>query len=224
MMVFKILAMADLHDRVEMLELFNEMNFDLIVFCGDLHNGSNREKARPAAKALASIGPPVLIVPGNMDRRDVIPDLWNEAGLINIDRKSYRVGSYGFIGVGGMVVRNPSRLGDPSKYYHLDDEVYESMATTYPNIIGSAYRIVITHQPPRDTKDIMYSGERTGSISLRKFVEEYKPDLLLCGHIHEDRGETRLGSTRILNVGEMRKGYAASVDIGEIIEISWIEP
>jgi len=224
MTVFKILAMADLHDRVEMLELFNEMNFDLIVFCGDLHNGSNREEARPAAKALASIGPPVLIVPGNMDRRDVIPDLWNEAGLINIDRKSYRVGSYGFIGVGGMVVRNPSRLGDPSKYYHLDDEVYESMATIYPNIIGSAYRIVITHQPPRGTRDIIYSGERTGSISLRKFVEEYKPDLLLCGHIHEDRGETRLGSTRILNVGEMRKGYAASVDIGEIIEISWIEP
>jgi uncharacterized protein len=222
-MVFKILGMADLHDQVEMLDSLKGMNFNLIVFCGDLHNGSDKEMARPAAEALAALGPPVLIVPGNMDRKDVIPDLWNEMGLINIDRSSYRYESYGFIGMGGMVVRNPSRLGDPSKYYHMDDEVYKSMASVYPNISSSTWRIVITHQPPRDTRDTIHTGESTGSISLRKFVEEYRPDLLVCGHIHEDRGETQLGSTKIINVGEMRKGHAASIDIGEIIEVSWIE-
>ncbi|NTV28428.1 MAG: metallophosphoesterase, partial [Methanothrix sp.] len=68
----RILGLADLHDHWEMLGLLKDMNADLIAFCGDLHNGSTREKARPTVKALASLGLPVLIVPGNMDHKDVV--------------------------------------------------------------------------------------------------------------------------------------------------------
>jgi Icc-related predicted phosphoesterase len=53
-------------------------------------------------------------------------------------------------------------------------------------------------------------------------VEEYQPNLLLCGHIHEDRGEESLGYTKILNVGELGRGYAALIELGETIEVEWI--
>lgn len=216
--------MADLHDQVDMLDYLNGIDFDLVVFCGDLHNGSDRELAMPVAETLSKLGPRVLIVPGNMDRKDVVPDLWNEVGLINIHRGSYHYRSFGFIGMGGMVVRNPNRLGDPLRYYHLDDDVYQSLSKAYSDILRSVYRVVVTHQPPREALDTIYSGERTGSVGLRKFVEGYRPDLLLCGHIHEDRGKTQIGSTEVVNVGEMRKGYAAIIDINEKIEVRWIEP
>jgi Icc-related predicted phosphoesterase len=53
-------------------------------------------------------------------------------------------------------------------------------------------------------------------------VEEYPPDLLLCGHIHEARGTCFVGSTRLVNVGELRQGFAALIEIGEEITVNWI--
>ena len=55
----RILALADLHDRVDMLDRLKDrvegIKPHLIVFCGDLHNASDREAARPAALALAGL-------------------------------------------------------------------------------------------------------------------------------------------------------------------------
>ena len=218
----RILGLADLHDHMERLDELKNIDADLIVFCGDLHNGSNREEAMPAAVALARLGPPVLIVPGNMDHKDVVPDLWREAGLRMLHQTFFRHGDYGFLGLGGMVAKDPRRLGDPARYYHRDEEVYKALAAAYPQISGTKCRIVVVHQPPRGAQDTLYNGESSGSVCLRRFVEEYQPDLLLCGHIHEDRGESRIGSTRIVNVGELRRGFAALIILGEEIRVHWI--
>ena len=226
MSTFRILGMADLHDNIEMLNKLNDIDLDgdidIIAFCGDLHNGSDKELARPVAEALSKLGAPVLIVPGNMDRKEVVPNLWKEVGLINIHERSYRMGDYGFIGMGGMIVRNPSRIGDPSRYYHTDEDLYKSLVNTYKDISNLTYRIILTHQPPRNARDTIYSGEKTGSISLHRFVIENRPELLLCGHIHEDRGEVQIGSTKIVNVGEMRMGHAVIIEIDKTIGLKWL--
>jgi Icc-related predicted phosphoesterase len=218
----RILGLADLHDRIEMLDRLKDIDADLIVFCGDLHNAGNRETARPAAFALARLGPPVLIVPGNMDHRDFVPDLWEEAGLLMLHCSSFCLEDVGFLGMGGMVARDPRRLEDPARYYHHDNEVYETLAAAYQEISNARIKIVVVHQPPRGAQDTLYNGESSGSVSLRRFVEEYQPDLLLCGHIHEARGESFIGSTRIVNVGELRQGFAALIEIGEEIAVNWI--
>ncbi len=219
----RILGLADLHDRIESLDRLRTIDSDLIAFCGDLHSGSHREAARPVAAALARLGPPVLIVPGNMDHRDVVPYLWKEAGFIMLHRSSFRCGEYGFLGLGGMVAKSPLRLGDPDRYYHRDDEVYPALAEAYQGISDAKCRIVVVHQPPRGAQDTLYNGESSGSIGLRCFVEDYQPELLLCGHIHEDRGECSIGSTRIVNVGELRQGFAALIALGEEIRVDWIQ-
>jgi Icc-related predicted phosphoesterase len=218
----RILGIADLHDRIESLGRLKNIDSDLIVFCGDLHNGSHREAARPVAAALGSLGPPVLIVPGNMDHRDVVPDLWREVGFIMLHRSSFRHGECGFLGLGGMVAKNALRLGDPARYYHRDEEVYPALAEAYPEISDAKYRIVVVHQPPRGARDILYNGESSGSTGLRRFLEDYQPELLLCGHIHEDRGECLIGSTRVVNVGELRQGFAALITLEEEIRVNWI--
>jgi uncharacterized protein len=225
---FRILGLADLHDCLEMLGRLKGIDADLIVFCGDLHNGGSRETARPAAVALAGLGPPVIIVPGNTDHRDFVSGLWEEAGLKLLHRSSCRltcpVGEIGFLGMGGMIARDPRRLGDPARYYHRDEEVYEELARSYLDLSGAGVktRIVVVHQPPRGAQDTLYNGESSGSISLRRFVEDHQPDLLLCGHIHEARGESFIGSTRIVNVGELRQGHAVLAEIGEEIRVQWI--
>lgn len=219
-----ILGAADLHDCVSRLNSLPVRKVDLIAFCGDLHNGSRRDEARPAAEALSRLGPPVLIVPGNMDHRDVVPGLWKECGLHMIHGRSFRQGSYGFVGLGGMVARNPERLGDPTRYYNREEDVYSTLAAAYAEIGNAEFKIVITHQPPHATRDRLYNGESSGSIGLRRFVEEYQPDLVICGHIHEDRGEARIGPSTVINVGELRRGYAALIGLGDSLKINWIEP
>ncbi len=226
---FRILGLADLHDRLKMLDRLKGIDADLIVFCGDLHNGGSRETARPAAFALAGLGPPVIIIPGNMDHRDFVSGLWEEAGLQILHRSSFRLtcpfGEIGFLGMGGMIARDLRRVGDPARYYHRDEEVYEELARSYRDLAGAGAKtrmVVVVHQPPRGAQDTLYNGESSGSICLRRFVEDYQPDLLLCGHIHEARGECFIGSTRIVNVGELRQGHAVLVEIGEEIRVQWI--
>ncbi len=213
----RILALADLHDCLEMLERLrckvSCINPHLIVFCGDLHNASNRMAARPVALALAGLGLPVLAVPGNMDHRDAVPDLWQEAGLIMLNRACYHYGSAAFLGMGGMVARDLHRLSDPARFYHRDEDVYRELSALYPQAAGAKCRIIVVHQPPRGVQDTLYNGESSGSFSLRRFIEEVQPDLLLCGHIHEARGAGYIGRTKVVNVGELRKGFGAIVEI-----------
>jgi Icc-related predicted phosphoesterase len=223
---FRILGLADLHDRLEMLDRLKGIDADVIVFCGDLHNGGNQQTARPAAFALAGLGPPVFIVPGNMDHRDFASCLWEEAGLQNLHGSSVRIpsalGDIGFLGMGGMIARDPRRLGDATRYYHRDEDVYEQLARSFQDISGTKIKVVVTHQPPREAQDTLYNGESSGSQSLRRFAEDYQPDLLLCGHIHEARGECLIGSTRVVNVGELRRGYAVRIEVGNEISVHWM--
>ena len=157
-----------------------------------------------------------------MDQREVVPYLWEEAGLLMLHRSSFCLGDVGFLGMGGMVARDPRRLEDPARYYHHDSEVYEILAAAYQDISNARIKIVVVHQPPRGAQDTLYNEESSRSVSLRCFVEEYQPDLLLCGHIHEARGECFIGPTRIVNVGELRQGFAALIEIGEEIAVNWI--
>jgi uncharacterized protein len=219
----RILGLADLHDRIDMLSRMKGFLADFIVFCGDLHNGGSKESARPVALSLAGLGSPVLIVPGNMDHKDVVPDLWGQARLKMLHRSSCRRAGLGFLGMGGIVARDSRRLGDPARYYHQDGEVYETLAAVYPKIIDTEFKIIIVHQPPRGVQDTLYNGESSGSVSLRRFVEEYQPDLLLCGHIHESQGMGLIGKTRIVNVGELRRGCGAVIDIDDRIEVKFIQ-
>ncbi|MCU0637714.1 MAG: metallophosphoesterase family protein [Methanothrix sp.] len=219
---FRILGLADLHDNRAMLDRFQDIDADVIAFCGDLHNAGCMETARPAAMALARLGPPVLIVPGNMDHKDYAASLWKEAGLHMLDGSYCQMGSVGFIGMGGMVARDPRRLDDPARYYHRDEEVYHTLSKCHREISGAAVRIVLVHQPPCGAQDTLYNGQISGSSGLRRFLEVHQPDLLICGHIHEARGESFVGSCRVVNVGELRQGFAAMIEIGSEISVSWI--
>jgi predicted phosphodiesterase len=49
----RIFAMADLHGNVETLSSLQDVDVDLIAFCGDLHNMGHIDQARPVAEALA---------------------------------------------------------------------------------------------------------------------------------------------------------------------------
>lgn len=219
----RILGMADLHSHAERLAGLEDLDADLIAFCGDLHNGGTPEEAVPVADALASLGPPALIVPGNMDPKGFVLDLWRDVGLKVMHARSCRSREIGFVGFGGMAISDLTRISDPKRFYLPMENAYESLSRSHVKISGSSRKVVLSHQPPRGACDVVYSGEPVGCVSLRRYVDDFCPDLLICGHIHEDRGIAELGKTTVVNVGEMRQGYAALIELGEQIKVEWIE-
>ena len=45
-----------------------------------------------------------------------------------------------------------------------------------------------------------------GSKGLRRAIEMTKPDIVICGHVHEAEGiEEMVGKTRVINVGKKGK-------------------
>jgi|GEM_PF-6385974 len=56
----RILAIADLHGRVEPLSKLEGQDFDLVLTCGDIHGRGTRSDARSLVETLASFSPTVL--------------------------------------------------------------------------------------------------------------------------------------------------------------------
>ena len=49
------------------------------------------------------------------------------------------------------------------------------------------------------------------STAVRKFIEEFQPDVCLTGHIHEAKTEDQIGKTRIVNPGLFEEGGYAVI-------------
>ena len=71
----------------------------------------------------------------------------------------------------------------------------------------------LTHGPPWGVCD-----GRKGSNAMRRAIENYQPEAVICGHIHEGRGTDKLGNTKIYNVSVL-SGLA--VWIGKPPAMDW---
>ncbi len=68
-------------------------------------------------------------------------------------------------------------------------------------------KILLTHCPPLNTNCDITNSLHVGSSAIRKIVEEFQPEINLCSHVHECYGkEDFIGKTRIVNVGELKRG------------------
>jgi Icc-related predicted phosphoesterase len=61
-----------------------------------------------------------------------------------------------------------------------------------------------------------------GSKSVRKMVEEKRPILLICGHVHEHEGREILGETLIVKLAPAEKLRAAEIEIKDSIDVNFI--
>jgi hypothetical protein len=66
---------------------------------------------------------------------------------------------------------------------------------------------MVPHVPPNGTKiDMIGNGAHVGSHSVRDFIKKHKPDISISGHIHEARGNDKMGNTLLFNAGMFREG------------------
>jgi hypothetical protein len=208
----RILAAGDFHIKQSRMKRFIEINKDikpdLSVICGDITSFGPAEAAK---EFLDSIPGKVLAIPGNLD-----PIAVNEAVVeskaIFLHEKKVEEGGYTFIGLGG------SLPGIFSYQEYQEDEIEEILEGLRPDPL-SRNAILVTHMPPYGIKDLARSGKHLGSRAIRKWIEKYQPQVVLCSHVHEDPGYELSSQTWVVNCSIGLKGEASLVEFvgtGEI--------
>lgn len=205
----RIAYLVDLHGRFESVPAALEQigPVDVLVLGGDLTNAGTPGEVEQAIESLRLLTPTLVAVAGNMDSAAIDARLV-ELG-VSLDGRGLVLGDVGLHGV-SAAPRSP--LGTP---YEVPDEQLGLQADAgHAHVAGCRTRVFLPHAPPRDTAcDRLRSGLPVGSPSVREFVERAQPDLVLCGHIHESRGEDTIGRSRIVNPGPAFAGHYAIVDI-----------
>jgi Icc-related predicted phosphoesterase len=78
--------------------------------------------------------------------------------------------------------------------------------------------ILLLHGPPYQHGDRTSRGNHTGSPSLTATIERIQPRLVVCGHIHEARGEYRIGDSRVVNASQLDLRYEPYL---QVFEMEW---
>lgn len=76
------------------------------------------------------------------------------------------------------------------------------------NKITDSIDIIVSHAPPYGIADkVADSGEYAGSKDVLKMINTLKPQLLICGHIHEGMGTYKYKDTIVKNVSLIDEKY-----------------
>jgi Icc-related predicted phosphoesterase len=199
------LLLSDIHGRVSLLRrIVKTSDYDLALVAGDLSNyagGGYGEVLELLSESL----PLTIVVPGNVDPPEILN--LSLGNVVILHTSVVDVRGLLIAGVGGGI--GFSFWGIPYlAEYHIADFVKNLSEELRRS--SRALHILLTHTPPYNSGvDRLYSGEVVGSKALRNFLEEFKPLLHVCGHVHESRGVSTLGRTTVVNPGPAMVGYYA---------------
>jgi uncharacterized protein len=154
----------------------------------------------------------LYVMAGNDDPWFVDEVLASSNAIVFCDDRVVRVGPHEML---SSSYANPTPWDSPRE---LDEEaLYAHLKKLADELEDPGRAIFNLHVPPYDSRldtgpdlkpDLTprYSGGQpvmkpVGSHAVRQLIEETQPLLALHGHIHESKGETRIGRTLALNSG-----------------------
>jgi uncharacterized protein len=189
----KLLAFSDLHRDLGQAEKLVEMSAeaDAVIGAGDF--ASVHEGLEETIGALATIKAPTVLVPGNNETADALREAtasWSAATVLH--GEEMQIEGVKFFGLGAGVPITPWDWS-----FDLDDDSASGMLAECPE--GAA---LVLHSPPHGHCDSSGSGDHFGSKALLAAIEQKRPRLAVCGHIHESWGcQSQIGETPLYNLG-----------------------
>jgi Icc-related predicted phosphoesterase len=189
----KILAFSDLHRDLDQAATLVEMSADADVVIGAGDFASVHEGLGETIDALSSIARPTILVPGNNETEEALREAaasWEAATVLH--GEAVTIDGAEFFGLGAGIPVTPWDWS-----FDLDDGAAAAMLGDCPE--GA---VLVLHSPPQGHCDTNSGGDHFGSRALFEGIEEKRPRLAVCGHIHESWGcESRIGETPVRNLG-----------------------
>lgn len=189
----RLLAFSDLHRDLDQATTLVEMSreADVVIGAGDF--ASVHEGLAETIAVLSAIEAPTVLVPGNNETDEALREAtadWSAATVLHGDGTA--IDGIEFFGLGAGVPITPWDWS-----FDLDDEAAAAMLAPCPE-----EAFLVLHSPPRGHCDASAGGDHFGSEALLRAIEQKRPRLAVCGHIHESWGcESRIGDTPVHNLG-----------------------
>ena len=188
----KFLAFVDLHEDKKvlqkLLERAKQEDIDFLICAGDLSQfGHNLGYV---LRQLDNLGKKVYLIPGNHESNQVFNSiLINYPNCVNLHQKD-------------LEIENHVLLGYGEGGFAREDAEFRKVAREWYGKHKEKKTILITHGPPQGTTTDFLEGNHIGNKDYRAFIERIKPQLAICGHIHENAGAIdKIGETKVINPG-----------------------
>lgn len=190
----KLLAFTDIHGSLTALKRIEHKvkseNPDLLICAGDI--SVFEHGIAGIFRRLNKLNKKIIMVHGNHE---------SSTTYIKYSRIFKNII---FAHKGRFIENNLLFLGYGGGGFSQRDREFEQLAKSKFNEIIKNNKnkkiIFITHAPPYGTRVDKLGRNHTGNKSLRDFIEKYKIDLHICGHLHENFGkEDKIKNTRIIN-------------------------
>lgn len=203
----RILSAGDLHGDAGIVKKLAERaeneNVDIVILCGDLTESD--EKTENMIGPFLKKNKKVLIVPGNHESLATADFLSQFYGIKNLhgysvklidplkdkNNKNRHIGVFGCSGVNIGI------------HQITDKDAYDILKRGNDYVEDSDIKIMVTHVHPSGTKIEKFTQFFQGSKAVRRAIDKFQPDVMLCSHVHEAEGlEEKIGKTRVINVGQ----------------------
>ncbi len=203
----RIISFGDIHMKPEQAKMIPKIKeADCVVVSGDLTFNGGRAEAQEVLTPLTALHHKLYAQIGNMDKEEVDVMLTEQG--INLHGRSVLLGEVGLFGLGGS---NPSPFSTPSEF--SEEDLAKKLWEAYEGVKTARFKVLFSHPPPINTKlDKITTGMHVGSQAVRDFIEQTDCHACICGHIHEAVGTDKLGTTFLVNPGELRKGGYVSIE------------
>lgn len=210
----KFLIISDGHGDLDVLDKLDSefKSCDVVLFGGDFAKFKEPESGLPFLQKLIKKHDSIHSVLGNCDEPEFLEII--EQYDISVQKSLVFGLSFSFIGCGGGTKFTGTTPNERS-----EDEILSDLKMLSDDVdLGWSKLILITHNPPKDTKtDTINGGIHVGSEKIRTWIEEHRPFLVITGHIHESAGIDYIGETPVINPGALCEGKYA------IVEVEWDE-
>lgn len=195
----KILAAGDIHGDRSLAEKLAKQaeseKVDLVILCGDLTQ--EEQSTEGIIGPFLKKGQRVVIIPGNHETFATADFLAELYGIKNLHGCYLKYKDLGIFGCGGADI-GLSKL--------TEDEIFYNLKKGFQGVKDLKKRIMVTHIHPEKSIIEKFSRFVAGSKGVRKAIDEFKPDILICGHVHEAEGlEEQIGNTKVINVSKSGK-------------------
>ena len=194
----KMLAAGDLHENAvgvkKLAEEAEKEKVDIVIINGDISNFG--EMPNGMIKPFVEKKKRVAFVTGNHDMPGITEVLRERYDVIDVQNHAIIYKNVGIFGCGGANIMHMN--------FTSDDEMFNYLSNGFRYVKGAKKKVMVTHIHPKGSLIEKFSFP--GSEAVTRAIYELKPDIHICGHIHEMEGfEEKIGETRVICVGSRGK-------------------
>ncbi len=200
----RIFAVADIHARFDRLrrirETLADAAADVLVIAGDLCQFRRQPEA--LLDQFEEVTVPVLAIRGNSDPVRIEELFEIHPNFTPLHLRTVEVAGTSFVGASGTL---PLPFASAVAW---NDRAVEARLRA----LVTPKSVLVVHPPPYGFLDRVLGRIHAGCRAVTRLIASNRPQLVLCGHIHEQPGVVTLADTVIVNC-TMGRGNGALVDL-----------